>query len=85
MSKLTQHFIAFYWHALSIIQSKNNMKEKQYDPAGHNEESPAEGMAAVNTHNPEEKESLPQTDNQHEREESIIRSKPENDKNNSEN
>ncbi len=32
------------------------MKEKQFDPARHNETSPAPGMAAVNTHNPEEKE-----------------------------
>jgi hypothetical protein len=30
------------------------MKEKQWDPARHNEQSPAPGMAAVNTHNPEE-------------------------------
>lgn len=27
------------------------MKEKQYDPAGNNEQAPAKGMAAVNTHN----------------------------------
>ncbi|MGZ5287428.1 MAG: hypothetical protein ACXWB9_09605 [Flavisolibacter sp.] len=32
------------------------MKEKQFDPAGQNENSPAPGMAAVNTHNPDEKE-----------------------------
>ena len=32
------------------------MKEKQFDPARHNETSPAPGMAAVNTHNPDEKE-----------------------------
>ncbi len=32
------------------------MKEKQFDPARHNEQSPAPGMAAVNTHNPDEKE-----------------------------
>jgi len=31
------------------------MKEKAFDPARHNEQSPSEGMAAVNTHNPEEK------------------------------
>ncbi|ANE51737.1 hypothetical protein [Flavisolibacter tropicus] len=30
------------------------MKEKQWDPARNNEQSPAPGMAAVNTHNPEE-------------------------------
>jgi hypothetical protein len=31
------------------------MKEKIFEPARHNEESPAKGMAAVNTFNPEEK------------------------------
>lgn len=30
------------------------MKEKQFDPARHNTESPAPGFAAVNTHNPGE-------------------------------
>jgi hypothetical protein len=30
------------------------MKEKQYDPARSNEKAPAEGMAAVDTHNPED-------------------------------
>ena len=30
------------------------MKEKQYDPARQNEKAPAPGMAAVDTHNPEE-------------------------------
>ena len=30
------------------------MKDKQYDPARNNEQSPAKGMASVNTHNPEE-------------------------------
>jgi hypothetical protein len=30
------------------------MKDKQFDPARHNEKSPAPGLAAVNTHNPEE-------------------------------
>lgn len=30
------------------------MKEKQYDPARQNEKSPAPGMAAVDTHNPDE-------------------------------
>ena len=30
------------------------MKEKQYDPARQNEKAPAAGMAAVDTHNPEE-------------------------------
>ena len=32
------------------------MKEKQFDPARYNEKSPAPGLAAVNTHNPEEVE-----------------------------
>jgi hypothetical protein len=32
------------------------MKEKIYNPAGTNKTSPAEGMAAVNTFNPEEME-----------------------------
>lgn len=31
-----------------------NMKEKQFDPARHNEQSPANGFAAVDTHNPED-------------------------------
>ncbi len=31
-----------------------DLKEKQWDPARHNEQSPAPGMAAVNTHNPDE-------------------------------
>ncbi len=30
------------------------MKEKIYEPARHNETSPSKGMAAVNTHMPEE-------------------------------
>ena len=30
------------------------MKQKIFEPARHNEESPAPGMAAVNTFNPEE-------------------------------
>jgi len=30
------------------------MKEKQYDSARQNEKAPAPGMAAVDTHNPEE-------------------------------
>ena len=30
------------------------MKHKIFEPARHNEESPAEGMAAVNTFSPEE-------------------------------
>jgi hypothetical protein len=30
------------------------MKEKQYKPAGNNEEAPAKGMAGVNTHSEEE-------------------------------
>ncbi|HEX2535573.1 MAG TPA: hypothetical protein VHK69_17645 [Chitinophagaceae bacterium] len=32
-------------------------KEKQYDPARHNEEGPAPGIASVNTHNPGEERS----------------------------
>ncbi len=30
------------------------MKDKQYDPARSNEQSPAEGFASANTHNPGE-------------------------------
>ena len=30
------------------------MKEKAWDPARNNEKAPAPGIAAVNTHNPEE-------------------------------
>jgi hypothetical protein len=30
------------------------MGDKIYEPARHNEKAPAEGMAAVNTHMPEE-------------------------------
>jgi hypothetical protein len=30
------------------------IKEKQYDPAGQNEQAPEKGMAAVNTFHPEE-------------------------------
>ena len=30
------------------------MKQRIFEPARHNEESPAEGMAAVNTFTPEE-------------------------------
>ena len=30
------------------------MKDKQYDPARSNEKAPAPGMAAVDTHHPEE-------------------------------
>ena len=30
------------------------MKDKIYDPARHNETAPSKGMAAVNTHMPEE-------------------------------
>ncbi len=36
------------------------MKEKQYDPAGKNEESPAEGMASVNSFNPDEEKLVDQ-------------------------
>jgi hypothetical protein len=34
------------------------MKEKIYNPASTNEQSPAEGMGAVNTFNPEEVEDM---------------------------
>ena len=34
------------------------MKEKIYNPASTNEQSPAEGMAAVNTFNPEDVEDI---------------------------
>lgn len=40
------------------------MNDKQYNPAGNNEEAPAKGMAAVNTHNPEESDDLQKTGNQ---------------------
>jgi hypothetical protein len=40
----------------SIILVNAFMKDKQYDPARSNERSPAEGFAAVNTHNPGEEE-----------------------------
>ena len=56
------------------------MKEKQYDPARHNEESPVEGMAAVNTHNPEEKE-IPTTIENQKLNEEVLATKTENDKN----
>jgi hypothetical protein len=36
------------------------MKEKQYDPAGKNEESPAKGMASVNSFNPDEEKLMEQ-------------------------
>ncbi len=35
------------------------MKEKQYKPSGNNEEAPAKGMAAVNTHSEEEEKLKP--------------------------
>ena len=57
------------------------MKEKQYDPARHNEDAPAEGMASVNTHNPEEQKAVPQTGNQSMPDENILATKTENDKN----
>ena len=40
--------------SFSVYALKSNMKEKQYDPARTNEQAPAKGMAAVDTHNPEE-------------------------------
>ncbi len=36
------------------------MKEKQYDPAGKNEESPAKGMASVNSFTPDEEKLVDQ-------------------------
>jgi hypothetical protein len=36
------------------------MKEKQYDPAGKNEESPAKGMASVDSFNPDEEKLMEQ-------------------------
>ena len=39
------------WH---LFFTTDIMKEKIYEPARHNETSPADGMAAVNTHTPEE-------------------------------
>jgi hypothetical protein len=36
--------------------NNNSMNEKQFDPARINDESPAPGMAAVNTHNPDDGE-----------------------------
>jgi hypothetical protein len=32
------------------------MKEKQFDPARQNTDSPAPGLASVNTHNPDEEQ-----------------------------
>ena len=58
------------------------MKEKQYDPSRHNEESPAEGLASVNTHNPEEKEDKTVIGNQT-LDEKALATKTENDKNKS--
>ena len=37
------------------------MKDKIYEPARHNEAAPAPGMAAVNTHMPEETPESEQT------------------------
>ena len=34
------------------------MKDKQYDPAGNNEKAPEKGMAAVNTFNEGESDTL---------------------------
>lgn len=36
------------------------MKEKQYDPAGKNEKSPAKGMASVDSFNPDEEKLVEQ-------------------------
>lgn len=58
------------------------MKEKQYDPSRYNEESPAEGLASVNTHNPEEKEDEMVIGNQT-LDEKALATKTENDKNKS--
>ena len=40
------------------------MKDKAYDPARHNEQSPAPGFAAVNTHNAADGETGKQADDQ---------------------
>jgi hypothetical protein len=36
--------------------NNNNMEEKQFDPARVNDQSPAPGMASVDTHNPDEQQ-----------------------------
>jgi len=48
------------------------MKDKLYEPARHNEQSPAPGMAAVNTFTPEEAPLEPIPSNQ------VREEKPEN-------
>jgi hypothetical protein len=40
------------------------MDDKQFDPARNNEKAPAEGIAAVNTHNPGEERTDEQASNQ---------------------
>jgi hypothetical protein len=41
------------------------MKDKQFNPARNNEHSPAPGLAAVNTHQPEEEPVLPDENENH--------------------
>jgi len=48
----TEFYVRMAWTFYFFL--KKTMKEKIYEPARHNEESPAEGMAAVNTFTPEE-------------------------------
>ncbi|RYD86594.1 MAG: hypothetical protein EOP50_22175 [Sphingobacteriales bacterium] len=43
------------------------MPDKQFDPARHNEQSPAPGFASVNTHNPGEEDKQPPQTSQQER------------------
>ncbi|RYZ20606.1 MAG: hypothetical protein EOO16_16105 [Chitinophagaceae bacterium] len=57
------------------------MSEKQYNTARNNEESPAPGFAAVNTHNPGEESEQPSQTSQQERhprsEDDAARPRPE--------
>lgn len=48
----------------SAIAIKSSMKDKAYDPARHNEQSPAPGFASVNTHNAADGETDKKTDEQ---------------------
>ena len=51
------------------------MKRKIFEPARHNEESPAEGMASVNTFNPEETPLEEMQEDQASKEEQLSREK----------
>ncbi len=46
------------WHSFFRISSKTTLKDKIYNPGSSNEQSPAEGMGAVNSFNPEEVEDM---------------------------